>query len=261
MSSLYPQVLQSYLDIFLVFVRLLGFFVLVPVFSHQTISPHIKLAVALSLSLVIYPLVRPFLGGVPLSTGGMIASVLRETVIGFLMGFVAYVTFEGINLSAQFVGVQMGLGTAGLMDPQNHSNVSVWVPIHSWLALMVFLLTDMHHTMIGLFVSSFELTKTVELSSFGGQPLLNAFVATSTKLFVIAVQMAAPFTFLILGMNVVMGMLSRLMPQMNMMLFSFSLTILLGFGGLYLVAPELIDYFENHFSEFGSEVVGILRTL
>lgn len=261
MSALYPQIWTAYLDIVLVFVRLLGFFLLVPAFSHQSIPPMVKLAFALSLSLVVYPLVRPWLGGVPLTTGGMVASVLKESVIGFLMGFAAYVTFEAINLSAQFVGYQMGLGTAALIDPQSHANVSVWVPLHGWLALMVFLVADLHHTMLALFISSFEVTKAVDLATMGGPALLAAFVACTTKLFLIAVQMAAPFTFLILGVNVAVGVLSRLMPQMNMMLFSFSLTILLGFGGLYVIAPEILDYLDGTLGEMSADIMGLIRTL
>lgn len=261
MSSLYPHSLYSYLDIFLVFLRLGGLFLLVPAFSHQTIPPMVKLVLAFALSLAIYPIVRPFLGGLPNGVSSLIGAVTRETAIGFLMGFAAYITFEAINLSAQFVGYQMGLGTAGLMDPQNQAQVSVVVPLHGWLALMIFLVSDMHHQILGLFVQSFEITRASSLEGFTGMGMLNAFTLITGKLFFIAVQMAAPFTLLILAINVAIGVLSRMMPQMNMMLFSFSITILLSFAGLYVVAPELLSYLDTTLGEIGADVLGILKVL
>lgn len=261
MTSLYPTDLAAYLDIALVFFRLLGFFLLVPVFSHQAVPATIRLLLALSLSLAIYPVVRPFLGGTPNEVGSLVAAVLRECTVGFLMGFTAYLTFEAIGLAAQFVGYQMGLGTAGLMDPQTQSQVSIWVPLHAWLTLMIFLIGDMHHELLYLLTMSFEVTRQFTFESFLRTGVLNVMLVTTGKLFWIAVQMAAPFTFLILAVNVMVGILSRLMPQMNILLFSFSITILLGFGAMYLVAPELLSFLDGTLGEMSTDVAGVLKAL
>ncbi|NBY19556.1 hypothetical protein EBQ74_04790 [bacterium] len=76
-----------------------------------------------------------------------------------------------------------------------------------------------------------------------------------------AIQMGAPFTLLILACNVVMGVLSRLMPQLNVMLFSFPVTILLGFCALYLLAPDILDYMENLLNLMGENCISLLKTL
>jgi len=261
MTTLYPQNLIQYLDIVLVFLRLLGLFVWLPVFSHNSIPGTVRLLMALAMSLALYPIVQPYLGGAPTTLGEMAGGALRETLVGLLMGFVAYITFESISLAAQFVGSQMGLGAAGLMDPMNHSQVSVIVPLHTWLTLMVFLLANFHHDFIKLFAVSFEMTHHSQFASWSGPGMLQAFFAVTGKLFLVAVQMAAPFTLLLFGLNIAIGVFARLLPQMNMLVFSFTLTVMFGFGGLYIVAPDLLHYMEGLLGEMSSDVLTVLKVL
>lgn len=259
MSELYPTTEMGYLGVLLVFFRMLGLFLVVPGFSHSAIPMPVKILTALTISLAIFPLVRQYVPIDPGSLSGYLGSVIRESAIGFLMGFVAYVTFESISLGAQFVGYQMGLGAAGMMDPESHAQVSSMVPFQAWIALMIFFIGDMHHHVIQIFAESFRITQGATDASFSNPALLQFFIGLTAKLFVLAVQLAAPITLLVLSCNIVIGMLSRIMPQMNILLFSFPVTIMLGFAGLYLVAPELIDTVETILAEVSNELMALVR--
>jgi flagellar biosynthetic protein FliR len=261
MSALYPTSWNIYLDVLVVFLRLLGFFLLVPGFSHRAMPGNVKLLMAISISLALYPVVKVYLPPFPQTWEGIVVLALRESAVGFIMGFIAYITFEGIGLAAQLVGYQMGFGTVGLIDPQNQANVSILVPLHSWLALMVFFLTDMHHMMLSLFVTSFKVTGALHTMSFSGPELLKVVIGVTGKLFVLAVQMGAPFTLLMLCCNITVGVLSRLMPQMNIMLFSFPVTILLGFSALYLLAPEMLEYIHSKLGDISGDVLRVIKAL
>lgn len=215
----------------------------------------------MSLSLAFYPLVKSSIGSIPETWGGIAMLSLRETGVGLLMGFICYLTYEAIHLAAQIVGYQMGFGTAGLIDPQNQSNESLLVPLHSWLALLVLFSTDMHHQLLKLFLMSYVATQKMQITSFSNQETFRLITQVSGNLFVLAIQMGAPFTLLILSCNAVMGVLSRLMPQLNVMLFSFPITILLGFCALYLLAPEILEYIGNLLGEMGQNCIQLLRTM
>ncbi|NQW44009.1 MAG: flagellar biosynthetic protein FliR [Deltaproteobacteria bacterium] len=260
MTSLYPNDWMAYLGVFTVFVRVLGFFMLVPGFSHKTIPVNIRILLCLSLSLAFYPIVKSSVGAIPGTWGGIVILVLKESGVGLLMGFICYITYEAIHLAAQIVGYQMGFGTAGLIDPQNQSNESLLVPLHSWLALLVLFTTDMHHHLLKLFLMSYVATQKLQIESFSNIETFNLVVNVSGNLFALAIQMGAPFTLMILSCNLVMGVLSRLMPQLNVMLLSFPVTILLGFCGLYLLAPEILDFMANLLQEMGQNCVLLLRT-
>ncbi|MSP18195.1 MAG: flagellar biosynthetic protein FliR [Bdellovibrionales bacterium] len=260
MTSLYPNDWMAYLGVFTVFVRVLGFFMLVPGFSHKTIPVNIRILLCLSLSLAFYPIVKSSVGAIPGTWGGIVILVLKESGVGLLMGFICYITYEAIHLAAQIVGYQMGFGTAGLIDPQNQSNESLLVPLHSWLALLVLFTTDMHHHLLKLFLMSYVATQKLQIESFSNIETFNLVVNVSGNLFALAIQMGAPFTLMILSCNLVMGVLSRLMPQLNVMLLSFPVTILLGFCGLYLLAPEILDFMSNLLQEMGQNCILLLRT-
>jgi flagellar biosynthetic protein FliR len=259
MNTLYPTTELGYLGVLLVFFRLLGLFLVAPGFSHSAIPFPIKILTALTISLALFPIVRTYVPVDSHSLSGYLGSVARESAIGFLMGFVAYVTFESISLGAQFVGYQMGLGTASMMDPENNQQVSAMVPFQAWIALMVFFIGDMHHHVIQVFAESFRITQGVTDSHFSNPALLQFFIGITTKLFILAVQLSAPITLLVLSCNLVIGMLSRIMPQMNILLFSFPITIFLGFAGLYLIAPEMIDTVENVLAEVSNELMAFVR--
>jgi flagellar biosynthetic protein FliR len=261
MTALYPNDWMAYLGVFIVFVRVLGFFLLVPGFSHKTIPVNVRVLLCFSLSLAFYPLVKNAVGSFPNTWGDIFLIALRETGVGLLMGFVCYITYESIHLAAQLVGYQMGFGTAGLIDPQNQSNESLLVPLHSWLALLVMFTTDFHHHLLKLFLLSYTATQKLQMVSFTHQETFKLVTQVSGNLFVLAIQMGAPFTLLILACNVVMGVLSRLMPQLNVMLFSFPITILLGFCGLYLLAPEILEYLGNVLGEMGQNCLLLIKTL
>ena len=154
-------------------------------------------------------------------------------------------TFEAIHLAAQFIGYQRGLGTVGLMDPVTQPQTSAIVPLASWIALMVFFYTNMHHEILKHFVMSFEVTQPLSAETIQRKEVLNLFVDVSARLFLIAIKIAAPLTLLVLCSNAAVGVLARLLPQMHVMLFSFPVTILLGMLALYLLAEELLVFFEN----------------
>jgi len=261
MTSLYPNNWMAYLGIFTVFVRVLGFFMLVPGFSHKTIPVNIRVLLCLSLSLAFYPLVKSMIGDFPDTWGGILIVALKETGVGLLMGFVCYLTYEAIHLAAQIVGYQMGFGTAGLIDPANQSNESLLVPLHSWLALLVLFTTDLHHYLLKMFLMSYVATQKLQVASFSHVETFRLVTQVSGNLFALAIQMGAPFTLLTLSCNVVMGVLSRLMPQLNVMLFSFPVTILLGFCAIYLLAPEILEYMGNLLNDMTQNCILLLKTL
>ncbi len=261
MSGIYPTNELAYLSVLLIFFRMLGLFLLVPGFSHSAIPGVIKLLLALTVSLALFPVVRQYVPLVDGSIAGYFAAVIRETAIGLMMGFVSYVTFEAINLGAQFVGYQMGLGTVSMMDPQEHAQVSAIVPFQTWVALMIFFFADMHHQVIQVFAESFKVTQGFDAAHFNNPALLKFMVGITAKLFSLAIQLAAPITLMVLSCNVVVGMLSRIMPQMNIMLFSFPITITLGFAALYLVAPEMLDAMESVLGDVSGELMTLVRIL
>lgn len=259
MSELYPRDWLPYLNIAGICLRLLGLFVAAPIFSHRAIPLQFKLLFALSFSLALYPILKTHLPVFDVGVLGIVTLALRETAIGLLMGFAISMTFEAVNLAAHFVGYQMGFGTIGLMDPQSSSQVSGMVPLHGWLAILIFFVGDMHHDVLQAFTLSFQATSAhLDVGNMG---LFQYYVTLTAKLFWLSIRLAAPFTLLLLGCQVGLGVLARLLPQMNLILFSFPITILVGLGSLYLLAPEYLSYLELVLADSSTELVRLIKLL
>lgn len=261
MSFPFPKDWSAYGSIAMVFFRLMGIVIIAPGFSHQAVPRLFKVLFALSLSVALFPMLVDKLAPVPSTVEGVAAYALKETAIGFVMGFAAYVTFEAIHMGAQFVGYQLGFGTAGVLDPGSQSNVSALVPLAGWIGLMVILLTDMHHQILHLFVLSFDVTRAKEPDWAGNLPLTTFLVDQAGRLFLEAVRLAAPFTLLVLACNCVVGVLSRMLPQMHMLLFVFPITMTLGLLALWLVMPEWLECFEELVQGMAGSLAGALKAL
>lgn len=261
MNALYPHDLESYLNILLVFFRFMAFITLIPGLSHKAIPMGFKVLFSLAFSLAIFPVVKGSLIAFDGSFSGYVIGAIREISIGLIMGFVSYLTFESIQLAAQLLGFQMGLGTAALLDPTNQANVSLIVPLHTWMALSLFFIGNFHHEALYAFVSSFYVTRKGELNFFGNKDLLAQVVGVSTKLFSLSVRISAPLTAVILLTNLMIGILARLIPQMNVILFSFPITIVLSLAGIYIFAPDTLGFFTHVLEEMGTDMMASVRLL
>lgn len=261
MTSLYSKEIFSSLPVLCVFFRLLGLFLLVPGFSHAAIPGRVKILLAMSMAFAFFPMLRPYLGTTPTAVGDLALAALRESLIGLFMGFIAYVTFEAIHLAGQFVGYQLGFGTAGLIDPHTQTHVSVLVPVHAWLILMVFFATDFHHLLLNHFIESYRATRPLLENLEIGKGLLSLIVGVTGRLFILAIQMAAPFTALVLLINAGLGILTRLIPQMNGLLFTFPITVLTGLFCFYLFAPEFTEYLEERLGDIVQDLSVLLTTI
>jgi flagellar biosynthesis protein FliR len=261
MSIYFPQDWTVILRIVVVLFRLLGLFIFAPFFGHHTVPMRIRMLLAVALAFALFPLVEKFVPPLPPGVGGLALAAIRESLIGLLLGFIGYLTFEAIHLAGQFIGYQMGFGAAGVFDPAHSHEMSVMVPLQGWIALMIFLIGDMHHETIVVFVRSFETTAELHYAFGTHQPLLNLIVAKAGHLFVLAIQLAAPFSLVILACNVLMGVLARLLPQMNVLLFSFPITILFGIAAMYVTAPELLDFLQDSLGVMSADMMEMLRVL
>ena len=99
LSELYPFAWNQYLDITGILLRLLGLFLLAPAFNHRSISVAIKIVLAFSLSLALFPVVRPWLGTFPTDLYGIVTLAMRETVIGLFLGCLLYTSPSPRDLS------------------------------------------------------------------------------------------------------------------------------------------------------------------
>src|SRR6476619_6693859 len=208
--SLLPALAAAFM---LVFARIGAMVMLLPGLGESNIPVRIKLAIALLLAMVILPLHRT---AYHIDTGSMtslLVLMLHEIVIGIVLGATARVTLSALQVAGSVIAQQLGLGFVTAIDPTQGQQGLLIGNFLTMLGLALLFATDSHHLVIAALIDSYAIFSPGEMMSTGDVAALatRAFAAA----FKIGMQLSAPFLVFGLVFNVGLGVLPRLMPQMQ----------------------------------------------
>lgn len=245
--------LNQFQAFIIVLTRVASILFLMPLLGTRYVPVMVKVGLALVVSLMLVPLVRVEVNGALFEPLGFIFYLIAELMIGLILGLTVKLIFAGIQLAGEFMGYQMGLAMASMFDPQSGMNSTVVAEFNYLLGLLFFLSLDGHHWFFKTLVESFrEISPgTLHLR----ESLYTYFVALSGKMFVIAVKLVAPVTAIILFTQIALGLTAKLVPQINLLMASFPLTIGLGLLFWLFSIEMFAPYFQNLFDEAGREMI------
>ncbi len=222
---------EAVLRFLLVLARATAFFAVFPVFGGGGVPVRIKAGAGGVLALFLFGLVSP-LAEMPTHALGMALMMIREVILGLVLGSLVHFVFMGAQFAGQAIGVQMGLAIASIFDPSTGEQVGVSGRFYYLVAILLFLGLDLHHPFLAGFGSSFDLLP------IGGTQLAVAgfqhWAELSGQVLLLAVRMSLPVIGALLLVDLALGFLSRLVPQMNIFLVGFPLKIGLGLAALAL---------------------------
>ncbi len=230
--------------------RIIGIFIWLPMLGDRQIPPTLKIAFAFMLTVMIYPLVSFQPLGENIPPLYIVLMLLKESLIGLVLGFIAKVAFHGVLMAAQFVGYQMGFGMANLLDPSSGAQVSPLSQFKTVIATAIFITLNFHHVFIHSLQVSFHV---IPLGELNPSPLLfKNLISFSAQIFIIGIKLAAPILTALVFTMFALGMIARTVPQVNVFVLSFPISFLVGFivflFSMRFYTNELMNYF-NLFSE------------
>ena len=229
----------------LVFARVGAMVMLLPGLGETNIPVNIKLAIALLLTLIILPLHRDAYHVDMGSLTPLLVLMLREIVIGIVLGATARVTLSALQVAGAVIAQQMGLGFVTAVDPTQGQQGLLIGNFLSLLGITLLFATDTHHLVIAALNDSYAVFSPGETMASGDVAALatRAFAAA----FKIGLQLSAPFLVFGLVFNIGLGVLARLMPQMQVYFVGVPLAILAGFLIFALVISALMGTFMDYF--------------
>ncbi len=229
----------------LVFARIGAMVMLLPGFGEMTVPVRVRLAIALLLTLLLVPLHRNAFTIDLTSVNAMGVLVVQEIAIGLVLGMTARVTISALQVAGSVIAQQLGLGFVTAIDPTQGQQGLLVGNFLTILGLALLFATDLHHLVIAALNDSYTLFKPGELMPSGDVAALmtNAF-ATAFK---IGIQLSGPFLVFGIIFNVGLGVLSRLMPQMQVFFVGVPLSILAGFLILAVVIATMMGTFLDYF--------------
>jgi flagellar biosynthetic protein FliR len=231
----------------LVFVRLGAAMILFPAIGGVAVSPRIRLLLALGVSFVVLPVLTPALPPQPNEPIHLALLIAEEATIGFYFGVLMQLLMAAIDLAGNFMGYSVGLTNALISDPVTEQQSQLLSGFLNLAAVALMLITNVHHLMLRAVIDSYSLF-------VPGAPLpLGDFVSQLVRTlgisFVIGLKMAAPLFIFSLVFNAGLGLLNRLVPQMQVFFVGMPLQILGGFSVLILSASAIMFVFLRYFGD------------
>ena len=240
--SFLPALAAAFL---LVFARIGTMIMLVPTLGEVNIPARIRLGIALALTLILLPLQRNAYQVNLENLAPLPVLLVHEILIGLVLGATAKVTISALTVAGSIIAQQLGLGFVTAVDPTQGQQGIVVGNLLTILGITFLFATDMHHLVIAALTDSYKIFKPGELISSGDAASL------ATKSFALAfkigVQLSAPFLVFGLVFNLGLGVLARLMPQMQVYFVGAPLSIMLGFLILVVVIATMMGAFVDYF--------------
>lgn len=223
----------QYLDTFLlVFVRALGLLLIVPVLGNRNVPYIAKISFAFFLSLIVISTQTFELN---VSSGDAVnfgIAVIIEFITGWLMGFSAYVVFSIMSLAGQFIDAQIGFSMVNVFDPMSQIQLTITGNLYYYMLIIIVVVTNAHHYFIRSLMDSYHM---IPLGGMIITPsLYNSLVEYMTTYFGLALKIASPIFFVMIITNVVLGILARTVPQLNMFVIGFPIKIMFGLLTIYI---------------------------
>jgi flagellar biosynthetic protein FliR len=230
-----------------------------PIFSGGQVPMKLRTALALAFSLVLFPVVEPLLPRPdfsPLSLGLLMAN---EALLGLMVGFAGRLVFTAVEFGGTVIGYQMGFAAANVFDPQNQHQTSLIAQFQNVLAILIFLALDIHHLFLQAIVASYSALPPGLLDFSGGAvPFL---LQLAGNIFVLGVKFSAPVLAVLLLSGLVLGILSRVFPQLNVFMLSFPLNIGLAFLGIGLTLGLATTLLGREFNALWDQLQHLFRLL
>lgn len=226
-------------------VRVLALISTAPVFSEPGISKRTKIGLGLLITWLIAPLLNtPF---IPLFSGEAIWVAMQQILIGAALGLTMQFAFAAVRTAGEIIGLQMGLSFATFFDPASHLNMPVLARLLNILAVLLFLSFNGHLWLISLLADSFH-TIPIGSSPLNSEVFMNLTQAASL-IFLNGMMLALPLIILLLTINITLGILNRMSPQLSVFVVGFPLTLSVGILTIMLLMPLIAPFCERLFTD------------
>ena len=238
------------LDLFtwmLVFTRASAFFLVFPLFAAANIPARIRVVIGAFVALLVAPQLTNPIDPAQLHIPGLVLLLAKEVGVGILLGSTIRLIFYALQLSGHFISTDIGLQTSTILTPTDAVPVEVPGAVLNLLGMMLFLSMDMHHAMMIAFQQSYSV---LPIGSGGmSNALFEDLTMRTSRVVLLSVQIASPLIAVGFLVGLILMMLGRAVPQMNIFFESFTIRLLAGlivFGfSLDLAAQRISDFFHS----------------
>jgi flagellar biosynthetic protein FliR len=229
----------------------------IPIISGGQTPATLRTGLAVILALITYPVVAAYIPHQELPPAYLAVLIGQEALLGLMIGITARLIFTAVEFGGGIIGYQMGFAAANVFDPQNQHQLSLMSQFQNVFAILIFLTLDGHLLFLRVMASSYRLLPPGQLDLSGGAvPFLMEMTA---RMFTLAVRFSAPILALLLLSGLVLGIMSRIFPQLNVFMLSFPVNIGLALLVIGLTFHMVAGLLSREFGALPERLVHLLR--
>ncbi len=256
MAELFEYSISSWTGWFLVFMRISGAMMVLPIFSSRTIPARIKAAIAALIALCVAPLAIADPSGTGAREMGELmatplvgaVSICGELALGWVLGATAAVLMWGAHLGGQLIGQDSGLAFGQVVDPTTGQTTAPTATLMMIFAGLAFLALEGHRLVILALCGSFDAVPPGSIGNIliHGVPLTTAARITSeigSQTWMLGLQIAFPASIALLVTTLGLGLMARMIPEMNVFAVGFAVRTGVGMLALFMTLPFIADLF------------------
>lgn len=242
----------------LLFARVGTLLMLLPALGEQVIPVRMRLSFALVFSLVLYPLITPSLPRLPTEMTEVIVLLFHELIIGLILGGITRLVMMATQVAGSVIAFQAGLSVAQSADPTNGGIQGAIIgSFLSFLGVTLIFATDLHHVALSAIYDSYMIFSPTDPLMFGDA--LQMVLQSTAAAFVIGVQMSAPFIVFGLVFYLGVGILGKLMPQLQVFFVAMPATIGVGLILFAILLAMMMGWYLTYFENELAGLRGLVR--
>lgn len=234
--------------------RIGGLLVAMPIFGSSPVPPQVKFFFAIAFGVMLLPFHMQLPAEIMRSNDMIIMMAIKEVAVGLAMGFGARLLFLVVTMGLEFAGLQMGFAIANIFDPANNAQISVLAQFGVVLTIIYLLQINFHHDVFRILIKSYEVIP-FGMPSWDFGITIDRLTGFLSECFVLAIRISMPIMIAMLTMHIIMGVISKTAPQMNLFFnVAFVINIATGLILLAMMLPRIftiLDQFSNSLMKKG----------
>ncbi|WP_407934992.1 MULTISPECIES: fused FliR family export protein/FlhB family type III secretion system protein [Clostridium] len=248
-----------YLGFIMVLLRISAFFMSIPIFFPKSAPVLLKVGFCAVFTFIIMPGINYQNVNLITNNGTLIIFSLAEVVTGLMLGYLTKFCFYSAQMAGQLMDFQIGFSMMSMFDPISNDNVTLLGNLLYWVSMVMFFVVDGHHMLIRAIIDSFnnvEIGKFI-LSQQTAMMMLKVFI----EFFTLGLKIAIPIILIIIITDLSIGLVSRTVPQLNVMILGMPIKIVIGLACFSLVLPAAITLIVNSFYTIPDIIKGLYKVI
>ena len=237
----------------LALVRASTWVVICPPFSNKSVPAMAKIGIALGISVFAARTLQ--YQPMPTGTAALLGQVVLQAAVGFVLGFVVYLFVQAITSAGSLVDLFSGLNLPAAIDPLSLQQTPLFGQFYNLVATALIFVTGAAAVIVGGFLRSFHAVGTT-LPNVTAAKVAGVITADVTTFFAAAVEIAAPVIAVLFATQVMLGLLAKATPQVNVFVFGMPLQVLLALSAVGLALFALPGDVTNLVGRATSQLFG-----